>query len=165
MTNLKTEFLKRRTEHAPKVTGRGSFLSFAEDIPSLRFYFHQSGSGLFRDSDLLGGYAHLMNLVLINKNPNLTKGCNYLIAVLWGCDNDKMVDLFGYSGLDLKNWPGNPEVSSYIFKDGVYLPKNKAISCGDGLIILGEEERYRRTTKSLEDYIKNPPKIPGLVRR
>ena len=72
-----------------------------------------------------------------------------------------MVDLFGFSDLDSRlvpiKLPGNPDVDNYVFRNGVYTPERKTIVCGDGLIVLGAEEEYRRQeTKNLAEYLRSP---------
>jgi len=85
---------------------------------------------------------------------------DYLLGVIWGDDEagERAIDLFGYSGI--KNWPGNPEVSAWPFK-GKYPVDKVPIICGNGLMLLGQvEEPYRRTTQSLDEYLRNPPALP-----
>jgi hypothetical protein len=99
----------------------------------------------------------------------------FIIGILWGTDDgDKMIDGFGFKGLpspgiNPQDWPGNPEIYSWTFKNGVLIKgidKNllgiKNITCGDGFILMAEEEKYRRQCKDIHDYIQNPPKINGL---
>ncbi|MEK6917638.1 MAG: hypothetical protein AABW51_01705 [Nanoarchaeota archaeon] len=87
-------------------------------------------------------------------------------AIMWGSDEgDKMIDFFGIGpnySLD-GDWNSNPDVFSWVTRNGLIVPgKNiSEVTCGKGLIILGEEERYRRST--LEDsYLSIPPKIGEL---
>jgi len=82
---------------------------------------------------------------------------DYLLAVMWGDKRTKVIDFFGYS--DVQDWPGNPDVSSWVLRDGVFMHKKNLTrgdtTCGDSLIMLGEEERYRRTRANLSDYMSN----------
>ena len=60
---------------------------------------------------------------------------------------------------------GGLDGSSFIIKNGRYDVREdynsfvESYTCGDTLIMLGEEEAYRRTTRSLDEYMRNPPEI------
>ena len=88
---------------------------------------------------------------------------DYLLGAIWGKKDEKIIDLFGFS--DISEWPGNPDVTSFVIKNGGYDTREdddsfvESYTCGDTLIMLGEEEKYRRTTKSLDEYMRNPPEI------
>jgi len=133
---------------------------------NVRAYLHNFGLGVFGDlKDLKwpieAAETHLMNTLgkLIAKGD--TKKYSYMLAFLWGNAGAKMIDWFGYSGIE--EWPGNPEVSAWVTREGIMVPrKNLEIACGDGLIVLGEEERYRRRTRSLKEYLERSPK--GLIK-
>ena len=80
----------------------------------------------------------------------------YALAAMWADGNQRIIDFFGFG--DLRgNWKGNPEVNSWDFRNGVFT--RGAITCGDALIMLGAEERYRRTTPNLQSYMNNPNKV------
>jgi len=90
---------------------------------------------------------------------------DYLIATIWAKSSTKeqIVDCFGYH---VDQWPGNPDVTAWSINNGIYTHADRALkelTCGDTLIVLGEEEQYRRTTKSLEDYLSTRPKISGFI--
>ncbi|MSR86130.1 hypothetical protein EXS74_01915 [Candidatus Woesearchaeota archaeon] len=44
---------------------------------------------------------------------------------------------------------------AWTLQNGIYYPENDThkITCGDGILILGQEEAYRRRCRSLEEYI------------
>ena len=84
-------------------------------------------------------------------------------TIMWmSSKGSEMIDFFGYS-LD-SGWTSNPSVYSWVTENGLIVPSKKIleITCGQGMIILGEEERYRLATKDLKDYLQNPPEIRGL---
>jgi hypothetical protein len=77
------------------------------------------------------------------------------------------MDLVGYRDLKEKEWPGNPSVSTWIYKDGIFVKADKNEDdedelCGDATIIMGREEEFRRTTRNLAEFVTTAPKIPGL---
>lgn len=87
---------------------------------------------------------------------------SYVLGTVWGDlqSGDKLVDVFGFM---LKNWSDNPDVYPWIVKNGVYTPQGNILKyCGDTLILLGEEEKFRRTRKSLEEYMFYDPDLGGL---
>src|SRR3989344_2642304 len=122
-------------------------------IVPVRAYLHRSGAELYGDGE---ADSHFMNTLA--KNSNKFKELNYAILVLWGDLNNqqKVIDVFGFSGIN--PWPGNPDVSTLVFRNGIYSPLEHT-TCGDTLILLGKEEEYRRTTTSLENYFREPLKI------
>ena len=86
---------------------------------------------------------------------------SFFITGIWANESgSKNIDVFGYS-FD-KNWPGNPVIANWTIEDGGWR-KNFIVECGDSTILRGEEEKYRRTTKSLQEYIENPIPIVRLV--
>ena len=136
----------------PRFVSRGVL---TEDVicPTI-VYLHASGltSGAFTN------YNEAMNYI-----PFLLKGksfdkVNYLIALLWGKDGARNADLFVFSDINMKDWPGNPEVHSRVFNE-YEIQSSGAISCGDGLILLGREEEHRRQCASIDDYLSRRPLI------
>src|SRR3989344_4021912 len=157
MTIIKMKF--ERVERIKKVNGldpnfmsRISYLESNSELPPFRAYIHSSAAPAFSPTAHTNLEEQVReNLLLhLGKNFNLVKDFDFLITAAWGDNKDKMLDIFGYSG-----------ISFYVLRNGV-LSQEKEITCGDTLIVLGEEERYRRTTLDLTSYIENPPKIEGL---
>jgi hypothetical protein len=91
----------------------------------------------------------------------------YAIAMAWGykqkcCDKTeepiKAFDIFSFK-FD-KPWNEcNPEVDVCCLKN---LSADRSVMCETGTIILGEEGKFRRTTKDLEDYLSSWPSIGEL---
>lgn len=81
-----------------------------------------------------------------------------MLGYAWGDrkTNQKVIDLFGFN--DINDWPGNPDVSAYVVRNGVLI-RDELICCGDALILLGREEEHRRKKESLEDYMSTMPLI------
>ena len=127
--------------------------------PPSRVYIHDAGFNEIYKSDkaVLDYFTEIFNRDLRNSDK-----FNYLLAIAWGDINskEKVIDFFGYNGFD--NWPGNPDVSIWVVRNGLIAP-NENKTCCDSLVILGEEEKYRRTTKSLEDYMLKAPKISNFT--
>lgn len=146
-------------------------------LPNIGFFYYNKESELkfklyMHNYGLIEAFSNLSKNVYCNvvdhfqeilENSDFSN-YNYLISIAWGNDKNKMMDLFGYSGLDISNInKGNPEVASFVFKNGTLVEKlDHPRTCGDGLIILGNEELLRRASKSLEEYISSYINIPGL---
>jgi len=82
----------------------------------------------------------------------------FLLALFWADSGDKMVDVLGYSQPDKgAKWPGNLEVSGWIFRNGIYEPEEVGITCTDGIIIAGREEELRRSCMDIDQYLDTFP--------
>ena len=79
------------------------------------------------------------------------------IGILWGDSGVRVTEIFAFSGI--KSWPGNPDIVYYQFRNGEFAFNPLNLTCGDGLMVLGEEEKFRRTTSSLEEYLSSPPRF------
>ncbi|MBI2232731.1 MAG: hypothetical protein HYU56_02330 [Candidatus Aenigmarchaeota archaeon] len=87
---------------------------------------------------------------------------DFLIMALWGNDGKQIAEVFGYFGTN--PWPGNPEVNSWVFSDGIYQREQRQICCADTLIVLGREEEARRKAPDLKSYMQNPPDVRDLMK-
>jgi len=121
----------------------------------LRLYTHRFGEELFNNSIEAFCYTEAALATLDSVAPDSL----FYIAVTWGDKKTKsrICDLFAYSGIN--EWPGNPDVSSWIFNEGV-LKQENPITCGDTMILLGLEEQYRRSCSDLSTYLSNGPVLP-----
>jgi hypothetical protein len=108
---------------------------------------------------------HSLGVIRTFSQSDESRNTNYVLTLVWGNNGEPIVDLLKISGLDIKdrpeNWPGNPDIEIHIYKNGVYQPKAKSI-CGDGGIVLADEEFRRRRRKNLREFLENPPLIRGL---
>jgi len=131
-------------------------------IPPGRIYLHEYGNhlyGLDKETSLFSMFKQGIEDSF--DDPSLR--FDYLVGVAWGNPDtrEKMIDCFGFTfGSD---WPGNPDISNWTIKNGCYVRDyvlhSGNMTCGDGLIILGKEEEYRRKCKDLEEFLTIPPKI------
>ncbi len=106
--------------------------------------------------------AHLRKV--LNGYPSSFSEFGFLIAGLWGRKNisggiERVVDIFGFEKVSPDKWPGNPEVSILLYAAGELSVPQREHTCGDTLIMLGKEEAFRRTTKSLEEYFASSPSL------
>jgi hypothetical protein len=117
-----------------------------------KVFFHSAGF-----KELYGSIKDARTYSALNlmRSYDTLKDFDYVISVLWGNvkTQEKIMDIFGFS--DTSPWPGNPDVSSYIMKNGI-IRKENPIACGDSVILLGNEESLRRKCGSLEEYLNRP---------
>ena len=141
-----------------------------ESRPPIRAYCHISGFSEafgFDKSNKMGGEAARDHLVEIIKDNAFFRKYHWVLAIAWGNKGRKMVDFLGYHSIG-ENWPGNPDVDAFVTGNGQIVPTPGAlninqVTCGDSIIILGDEEKYRRITSNLAEYAAIPPDIVGLV--
>ena len=142
-------------------------------IPA-RAYLHASGAEVYNPptGEIFRRAIDISDKVLrarmymediLHQGGTIREDVQYVIAILWGEKEEKMADIFTFRRMKLfPDWPGNPQVLSWRLRNGTYDPErdNTAeMTCGDGLIVLGQEEAYRRRCRSLEEYAENPPEI------
>lgn len=123
-----------------------------------KIYMHKTGyAEAFGDKAF--GHNRGVDYVLgiLRENSVFFNRADFLIAALWGERGEKIAEMFGYG--DIEQWPGNPTVYSWAFKNGVYQPWERQISCGETLVVLGAEERLRREHVNLEDYMWTSPEL------
>ena len=74
----------------------------------------------------------------------------YNISILWDHEGDLMTDWWTF--LQVEEWGSGPLAYVNVFRK---LEPDKDIgdSAGGGLMVLGAEEKFRRTFKDLQDYI------------
>tara|TARA_Y100000034_G_C6547353_1_gene236355 strand:+ start:51 stop:500 length:450 start_codon:yes stop_codon:yes gene_type:complete len=140
-----------------------STIDLSGEIP-VRGYIHRVGIEVYGNTKAERRGSAVCNLRNIKNSDKFLKivkeeELDYLLAALWADGQEKVIDLFGFGDVR-NNWPSNPDVLSWSFRKGVL--RRGALTCGDMLLVLGEEERYRRTTPNLKHYLGNPPKIEGI---
>ena len=125
--------------------------------PPVRSYVHEAGINEVYDGKALNAQKYLEDFLKKIDPYHAVKDCEFILACIWGdvTNNGKMIDIFGLNG-DYEAWPGNPTYSSWVIENGLFTHSN-VITCSDTLILFAEEEKYRRTTKSLVDYMNAAP--------
>ena len=144
--------------------GRITHLSDHPNIRApIRAYLHRSAKNNLEGTNYLKEMKeHLMET--LSKNHGTIENADFYLAAIWSIEKDKMIDLFKYTQTGHPdNWPKNPDVNMFVFKNGVYQQNEKLTMRGDTLIMLGAEEHFRRNTKGLTEYIEGRPEIPGLT--
>ena len=117
---------------------------FPERNPATRAYLHSAGFKELFTQETLNAKNYLLEVLEINNE--LIKKHDYILTAIWGNveENKHMIDIFCYSVEKNKEWPGNPNVTAWTARDKyLFLPRGN-ITCGDTLIMLGEEEKYQR---------------------
>jgi hypothetical protein len=146
-----------------KITGFLSEMNFSKNKPPVRVYAHQAGF------EGCSSYASLpyegFEEALKSIKSKISK-LDYILATTWADEKTraKNIEFFGFKLWG--KWPGNPEMYAWQMQNRVYVPNNKigsrAASCGDGLIMLAQEEIYRRSCKNLREYTSRPAIINNI---
>lgn len=85
---------------------------------------------------------------------------HFLIGMVWADkEGDRMIDVFGYRFG--KQWVDNVGVRNWVYRNGVFSP-DEEITCEDGLGVLGEERRLRRSCGGLSEYWQRAPDIASI---
>ncbi len=125
-----------------------------------RAYLHDGGIEAYGEEPIAAAEEHLMEaLQSLDGTPALT-GYPWSVCILWADGEDRVVDVVRYQH-DMKVWPGNPEADPGVVRAGWWIEKGPK-TCGDGIILLGEEEKMRRRTGSLDEYLSAPNVLDKL---
>ena len=83
---------------------------------------------------------------------------NFFLSILWGKKDELRMDFFAYTLDDVFNWQSNVGVSPWVVERGVIWKRpDGEMTCGEGIILLGEEEKLRRRTHNLAEYLESGP--------
>ncbi len=100
-------------------------------------------------------------LSMIHEHPEITVRPHlYAIAAPWGYKDHggpvRVVDILSYA-FDRSWGECNPDIDAWVFKNGIYRPEDRGLTCETTTIILGKEGELRRKTASLEEYLNAWP--------
>jgi len=130
-----------------------------------KLYIHNSEQNSFLNKK--GAIFYLEKC--IERNEDKLKNADYFISLLWSNwsnwsnkERGQFMDFFVYSDLQ-KDWKGNPDVSAWQVINGIWNQRNP-ITCGEGLILFGEEEKLRRNTNNLAEYLSKTVDLNALNR-
>ena len=139
----------------------------------VRAYLHESGIEVYefhKPNNTEGERAFLaaaylgenvLGHVACPSDGELFQPAKYLLVALFGKEDKRMAEVFGYG--DFEDWPGNPTKYRWTFRDNVYMPEEQEDGCGDTDIVLGEEEKWRRTQDDLTTFMLNPPDVGSIL--
>lgn len=123
----------------------------------LKAYIDDSGIEVFGDS-FNEARNHLIEVIDANFK---SKDYGHLIAVAYGFEGQKIVEIFQYDPVKENNWPGNPAWELSVYENSKLLPEERK-SCENMGIIIGAEGQLRRQTKNLAEYLEKPIKLDFL---
>ena len=96
---------------------------------------------------------------IIDANANYYKDTSYLIGFIWSYKGDKMLDLWKFNNNHVDDRSG-PLGDVRVYRNGKVCT-DLGLASGNTLLVLGYEEKLRRQSSSLSDYLKGPvPKLP-----
>jgi hypothetical protein len=129
-------------------------LNFEHTNPPMRAYVHKTW-GHYQEAE------EYLNDVLHKYEKEFAK-CGFILAAVWRSETSNNLDVlrFDFSVPSVGIWPGNPVISPWSVKNGLYDPRETTLE--DIVIVFGEEGKYRRTTKTLEEYVKKWPYLEKL---
>ena len=133
-----------------------------------RAYVFQTPTGSDSLNEIAGCYMHLHDVIGSEQFYQLRdSGILVTNAIMWQDGEHRLIDFFGLDFGGNNDWKSNPEIYSWVTRNGVLVPKNEIcdVTCGKGFIIMGEEERHRLNTRNRGEYLVNPPFIRDLVYR
>lgn len=132
-------------------------------FPPAKFYVHQEGF-----SDVFKGEEDRVKQFLRDYKKSQRERTDmdpldWMMGIVWGdAFGNSRIDSFGYK-LSRRNWKSNPNVQAEAtlrVKEGegfdlleTGFDSLNPVSCGDGLLVLGTEERARRRTQDIKEYM------------
>lgn len=155
------------TQFPPRFIGR---IKLTPPKCNGRAYIHEAGlRGAYEGQTpsslqhiILNAAEFVRQVTSTEPNTSFLNKFAYFFTFPWGLNGQKKIDLVGYR--DIKEWPGNPSVSVWNYKNGIFVkasPDEDEL-CGDATIVLGREEEFRRTINTLKGFMTTAPKIRGL---
>lgn len=130
-----------------------------------KFYFHTGGREIYGGNNaeqVARAVSHLRYDVLTPGLPPLS-GYNFLLGAVWGDKGERVVDILGFR--EISEWPGNPEIDTWVSREGVLRPTTKSVLCMEGgRIIFGAEGELFAASDSLRQFIDTPmPQHPLIL--
>jgi len=95
---------------------------------------------------------------IIYKDEKYFKDSDYLVAFMWRYKKDKMIDIWKFDSNYVDDRSG-PLGEVRIYRNQSRCT-NLGMASGNTLLVLGYEEKLRRQSKDLQEYLEGPP--PGL---
>lgn len=134
-------------------------LNFPELPVPARAYVHKDGYSFYGDDQAAADYfLHAYE----NYHKTFPASAHaFFLGALWANrDGELIVDYARLTKVNHDRWSDNAVWPSCSYIDGVWLPCE--LLCGDEIIMFGEEEKFRRTTRDLRDYAQRYPHLGDL---
>jgi len=122
--------------------------------PRGKLYLHNSASGKIDNPVNLLEESIVRCSGRINRDELLKM--DYFISILWSDRTNLLFDFFGYSLDDKQSPESNVGIRAFTIRDGIWATPDE-LTCGEGIILLGEEEKLRRkfmASKNLSYYLE-----------
>lgn len=95
----------------------------------------------------------------IIESDSYFKDSSYIIAFIWSFNGEKMVDIWKFTQNHVDDRSG-PLGDVRVYREG-QISKDLGLASGNTLLVLASEEKLRRQSKDLKDYLKgSSPKLP-----
>lgn len=135
---------------------------FPNEVIPVKTYLHTAGRELFgaKDHQIVNACSYTLNL--LERYGAHFRDFQFALFALWGdtLNNERVADVFGFT--EISDWrSSNPEIKTLAFRE--YNLEHEFRTCGDSLILFGNEEQNRRHCADLREYIieSNPAGFSG----
>lgn len=100
---------------------------------------------------------------IFSENKKFFDKFDYCVGFIWNYNGDKMIDLWKFSFNHVDDYSG-PLSEVRVFRNGKKC-QNLGMASGNTLLVLGYEEKLRRQSKNLKEFLAGPvPNLPlGLL--
>jgi hypothetical protein len=99
---------------------------------------------------------YINNIVVADPYYN---DATYLIAFIWSYNGEKMADIWKFNNNHVDDRSG-PLSDVRVYREGLQC-NNLGLASGNTLLVLGYEEKLRRQSKNIKEYLSGPlPKLP-----
>lgn len=111
----------------------------------------------YKNDDLKSLEKYIFDI--IEADTDYYSDTSYIIGFIWSYDGDKMIDVWKFNENHVDDRSG-PLGNVRVYKNGK-ICTNMGLASGNTLLVLGYEEKLRRQSKNLKDYLGGPvPKLP-----
>ena len=132
---------------------------------SLNFFINDLQVIVWPDADAKESYKGMDEkelekyIVNIIKTDSYYDDSTYIIAFIWNMNGDRMIDIWKFNDNHVDDRSG-PLGNVRVYREGK-ICNNLGLASGNTLLVLGYEEKLRRQSKNLKNYLEGPaPKLP-----
>jgi len=119
--------------------------------PRGKLYKHSSAADIPKKDSI-----RLISEFITNGSGRISReellNMDYFLSILWSDGKKPLFDFFGYSLDDKTNFKSNVGIRAFTIRDGIWAMPEE-LTCGEGIILLGEEEKLRRNCRDLTRYL------------
>jgi len=111
----------------------------------------------YKNHDSKSLEKYILNILSTDKD--YYQDASYIICFIWSYNGEKMIDVWKFNDNHVDDRSG-PLGNARVYKNGK-ICTNLGLASGNTLLVLGYEEKLRRQSQTLKDYLEGPvPKLP-----